>query len=67
MRLPAGLFAPGRDAARDTLDRFVADLKAGRHDAYLAFDPRYARLAVDEQGRCNAAALCRFDAAADAV
>lgn len=67
MRLPAVLFAPDRDAARATLDRFVADLQAGRHDAYLAFDPRYARLAVDAQGHCTAAALCRFDAAADGV
>jgi hypothetical protein len=67
MRLPAGLFAPDRGAARATLDRFVVDLQAGRHDAWLAFDPRYARLEVDAHGRCTAAALCRFDAAANAV
>ena len=67
MRLPVGLFAPDRDAARAALDRFVADLQAGRHDDHLAFVPRYARLRLDARGHCTAAELCRFDAAAGAV
>lgn len=63
MRLPAGLFDADPALARATLDRFVADLRDGRHDEYLAFDPRFARIEVDAQGRCRSARLCRFDAA----
>lgn len=64
MKLPQGLFAADLGTARAALDRFVADLRDGRHDDYLAFDPRFAHLVIDEQGRCASAQLCRFDAAA---
>lgn len=64
MKLPAGLFVADRTQARAVLDGFVDDLRGGRHDAYLAFDPRYARCAIDERGRCTEARLCRFDAVA---
>lgn len=64
MKLPAGLFAADRAQARAVLDRFVDDLRGGRHDAYLAFDARYARCTIDADGRCTEARLCRFDAAA---
>jgi UDP-2,3-diacylglucosamine pyrophosphatase LpxH len=65
MKLPAGLFDADLGVARATLDRFVTDLREGRHDEHLAFDPRYAQIEVDEQGRCRSARLCRFDAAAE--
>jgi UDP-2,3-diacylglucosamine pyrophosphatase LpxH len=64
MKLPAGLFAADRAHARAALDRFVDDLRGGRHDDHLAFDPRFARCAIDEAGRCTDARLCRFDAGA---
>lgn len=60
MRLPPALFDADAGVARTALDRFVDDLRQRHYAPYLVFEPHFAHLHLDGDGRVATARLDTF-------